>query len=351
MLGHELCSVLNGIQGMTELLDSTRLNSEQKQFVEAVKLSVGQMHWLIGGINSQRHGPVFPFSPEPGVINGPELLEQAVRGHVRAAVRKNNLLLLVIDPQLPQRWFGDAHLLRQLIDNLLGNAIKFTQAGQVVLEARRPPAGPGEDTGVELLVTDTGIGFSQAASRQIFKPFVQASPGIGRDYGGTGLGLHICRRIISRLHGKLDCISHPGSGSCFRVFLPNTIEPGHREACVMNSSLLSSVTCLVSFEDELGRSLRYVLQRMGVTVEPHPDGEKRCTDVEFRVEISLADPCGQDALVDHCLLFTPGPVRSNAGPLPGIRRMQPPFLASTLGPLLMEMVLERRFNSHYGADP
>ena len=88
MLGHELCSVLNGIQGMAELLDNTSLNGEQKQFVEAVKLSVGQMHWLIGGINSQRHGPVFPFSPEPGVINGPELLEQAVRGHTGAAGRK-----------------------------------------------------------------------------------------------------------------------------------------------------------------------------------------------------------------------------------------------------------------------
>ncbi|MEE8339522.1 MAG: HAMP domain-containing sensor histidine kinase [Xanthomonadales bacterium] len=346
MLGHELCSVLNGIQGMAELLGGTRLNGEQKQFVEAVKLSIRQMNWLIGGINSQQQGTVFPFVPEPGVLDGPGLLEQAVRCHTRAAMIKNNLLLLIIDPQLPQCWYGDARLLRQIIDNLLGNAIKFTQSGLVVLEARRAPAGRGKDTGLELLVTDTGIGFNQAASRRIFKPFVQADPGIGRVHGGTGLGLYICHRIVSRLQGQLDCTSKPGSGSSFRVFLPDLIEPDHCEEGGMNSSLLSSMTCHVSVEGELGRSIEFLLHRMGVTLEPCPVGEKRATDVDLRVEISLVDPCGDNASMDHCLLFTPGPVRSNAGPLPGIRQMQPPFLASTLGPLLMEMVLEQKFDTY-----
>lgn len=114
----------------------------------------------------------------------------------------------------------------------------------------------------------------------------------------------------------------------------------------MNSSLLSSMTCHVSVEGELGRSIEFLLHRMGVTLEPCPVGEKRATDVDLRVEISLVDPCGDNASMDHCLLFTPGPVRSNAGPLPGIRRMQPPFLASTLGPLLMEMVLEQKFDTY-----
>lgn len=346
MLGHELCSVLNGIQGMTELLDGTRLNGEQKQFVAALKLSIRQMHWLIGGINSQPQGTVFPFAPEPGVLDGPGMLEQAVRCHTRAAMVKNNLLLLVIDPQLPQRWFGDPRLLRQMIDNLLGNAIKFTQSGQVVIEARPAPAGQGKDTGIELLVRDTGIGFKQAASRRIFKPFVQADPGIGRVYGGAGLGLYICRRIVSRLNGQLDCISKPGSGSSFRIFLPDVIEPGRSEERAMNSGLLSSMTCHVSVQDELGRSLDFLLQRMGIAVESCPDGEKLSTDVDFFVEISLADPSGHNASMDHYLLFSPGPVRSKAGPLPGIRRMHPPFLASTLGPLLMEMALERKFNTY-----
>ncbi len=346
MLGHELCSVLNGIQGMTELLGGTRLNGEQKQFVEAVKLSIRQMHWLIDGINSQRHGAVFPISAEPCVIDGPRLLEQAVRCHTRAAMKKNNLLLLLIDPQLPQRWFSDARLLRQIIDNLLGNAIKFTQAGLVVVQARRAPTGKGKDTSLELLVRDTGIGFSQAASQRIFKPFVQAGPGIRRDYGGTGLGLHICRRIVSHLKGQFDCISKPGAGSSFRVLLPDAIEPGHSEELEMNSGLLSSMTCHVSVQGELGRSLEFLLQRMGIRIEPRPDGENLYTDLDFRVDISLADPQGHDTSMDHWLLFTPGPVRSNAGPLSGTRRMQPPFLTSPLGPLLMEMALERRFNTY-----
>jgi len=88
------------------------------------------------------------------------------------------------------------------------------------------------------------------------------------------------------------------------------------------------------------------LIRMGITVDSCPDGEKLYTGVDFRVEISLADTCGHDASMDHCLLFTPGPVRSNAGPKSGIRQLQPPFLASTLGPLLMEMALEQKFNTY-----
>jgi len=346
MLGHELCSVLNGIQGMTELLGGTRLNGEQKQFVEAVKLSIRQMGWLIGGINSQRHDTVFPFSPEPDVLDGPGLLEQAVRCHTRAAMIKNNLLLLTIDPQLPQLWFSDAHLLRQIIDNLLGNAIKFTQSGLVVLEARRALAGRGKDSGLELLVTDTGIGFSQAASRRIFNPFVQAGSDIGRVHGGTGLGLYICHEIVSRLKGELDCTSKPGSGSSFRIFLPDTIKPGCREQGGMNSSLLASVICRVSVGDELGRSIEFLLHRMGITIDPCQDGEKHYTEADLRVEINLAESGDGDATLNPCLLFTPGPVRSNAGPLPGIRRMQPPFLASTLGPLLMEMVLEQKFDTY-----
>jgi hypothetical protein len=346
MLGHELCSVLNGIQGMTELLGGTRLNGEQKQLVEAVKLSIRQMHWLIGGINSQQHSAAFPFSPEPCVLDGPGLLEQAVRCHTRAAMIKNNLLLLIVDPQLPQLWFGDARLLRQLIDNLLGNAIKFTHSGLVVIEARRVSSGQGKSAGLELLVRDTGIGFNRAASRRIFKPFVQAGADIGRVYGGTGLGLHICRRIVSRLNGQLDCISKPGSGSSFRIFLPDAIEPGHHEERETDSGLLSSMVCHVSVQDELGRSLKSLLQRLGISVDPCPDGEKHHRDGDFQVEISLADQCGHDTSMDRCLLFTPGPVRSNTRVSSGIRRLQPPFLSSTLGPLLMEMALERRFNTY-----
>jgi len=345
MLGHELCSVLNGIQGMTELLGCTRLNGEQQQFVETVKLSIRQMQWLIGGINSQPHGTAFPFSPEPCALDGPGLLEQLIRCHSRAAMIKNNLLLLVIDPQLTQSWFVDEHLLRQVIDNLLGNAIKFTLSGLVVIEARQARSGPGKDTGLELIVRDTGIGFNQAASRRIFEPFVQADPGIGRVHGGTGLGLYICRKIVSSLNGQLDCTSKPGAGSSFRIFLPGAIEKGHREDCTMSSGLLSSITCNISVEGELGRSLEFLLQRMGITVESLPQGEERFTDIDFQVDITLANPSSHDASMEYCLIFTPGPIRSIAGPLASIRRMQPPFLASTLGPLLMEMALEQRFNA------
>ena len=114
----------------------------------------------------------------------------------------------------------------------------------------------------------------------------------------------------------------------------------------MSPGLLSSMTCHVSVQDELGHSLEFLLQRMGVTIASCPYEKKPCSDIDFLVEISLANPGGRDVPMDHCLLFTPGPVRSNAGPISRIRRLQPPFLASTLGPLLMEMALEWRLNTY-----
>jgi hypothetical protein len=342
MLAHDLCSELNGIQGMTELLGSTRLNGEQKRWVEAAKLSIHQMHWLISGITLQRQGAVFPIPPQPCLIDGPGLLEQAIHCHTKAALAKNNLLLLLIDPELPQYWFADTRLLRQVIDNLLGNAIKFTQAGKVVLEARPATRGYGSESSLELLVRDTGIGFSPSFTRHIFKPYEQAGPDIGLDYGGTGLGLSICHKIVSGLNGQIDCSSKPGAGSSFRVLLPDLLERGHQKVCEMSSGLLSSIMCRISIKGDLGRSLKFLLQRMGVVVEICSKEEKYHKDVEFLVEISAADSSGHHAIKNHSLVLKPEPISSSiTSSLPGIRRLQPPFLASTLGPVLIEMAIDR----------
>jgi len=349
MIGHELYSVLNGIQGMTELLGGSGLNGEQRQLLEATKLSVRQMHWLIESIDPNRHAPVFPLPPRRCSLDGRVLLEQAVRCHARAAKMKNNLLLLILDPLLPPRWLSDACLLRQVIDNLLSNAIKFTQSGQVVLEARRPRTGQGRDKGLELLIRDTGIGFSQAAARRIFKPFEQAGPGISRVYGGSGLGLYICRRTVSRLQGRLDCNSQPGHGSCFRVFLPDLIDSGSQEEQRRKPSLLSCMTCLVTLPAEFGRSIEALLTRMGITVDSGRDEQRPCLESRLVVEISRAHRCGEYAASGHSLLFAPVPITSGNGPLPGDRQIQAPFLESTLGPLLLEMALEWRMSQQVNA--
>ena len=340
MLGHELYSVLNGIQGMTELLGGSGLNGEQRQLLEATKLSVKQMHWLIESIDPNRRAPVFPLPARRCSLDGRVLLEQAVRCHASAAETRNNLLLLILDPQLPPRWFSDACLLRQVIDNLLGNAIKFTQSGQVVLEARRPSAGQDRDRGLELLIRDNGIGFSRAAARRIFKPFEQAGPGISQAYGGSGLGLYICRRTVSRLQGQLDCSSQPGHGSCFRVFLPDVIDLDSSRERMRKSSLLSCMTCFVTVPADFGRSIEALLTRMGVRVESCRAEQRPCPESGFMMEISRAHRRNKNVTPEHRLLFAPVPITSGKAPLPRDRQMQAPFLESTLGPLLMEMVLE-----------
>ena len=168
MLGHELRNALNGVVGVTELLGATSLSGEQQQLLEALQQSGTQLRWLIDSVSSEDRKPNFPFEALPYKLNGIDLLEQAVRCHTPAAIQSNNLLLLKIEPELPADWKSDGRLLRQLIDNLLSNAIRATHSGSIVLEARRTGGSLQKDDGLELLVRDTGPGISPESRRRIF---------------------------------------------------------------------------------------------------------------------------------------------------------------------------------------
>jgi hypothetical protein len=341
MLGHELRNALNGVVGVTELLGATSLSGEQQQLLEALQQSGTQLRWLIDSVSSEDRKPNFPFEALPYKLNGIDLLEQAVRCHTPAAIQSNNLLLLKIEPELPADWKSDGRLLRQLIDNLLSNAIRATHSGSIVLEARRTGGSLQKDDGLELLVRDTGPGISPESRRRIFEPWVQLSDKQNKD--SAGLGLHICTRIVSSLRGTVDCLVGSGSGSCFRVYLPGIFfDSPLPEKNGLVSRLFSSMNCLVPTEEPLHSSLESILSRLGVRTVSREKVMESEPGSKVQIIIRELEIPGRGKNPRPGLLLGFHPGHNHGENFLHSRRLSAPYLESTLGPLLMEMALEWR---------
>jgi hypothetical protein len=177
-------------------------------------------------------------------------------------------------------------------------------------------------------------------SRQIFEPWAQLDEGKAGE--GVGLGLHVCRQILSILNGRIDYCRGSGGGSCFRVYLPGAFDSGMHSQSRMAPGLYSNMSCLVSVRDELSKSLNSLLARLGVRACLNGQGRAVEDDVDLQILITEPQiyPAGNSC--QNGVRFTPKPLDGVNSALPGSRRLQAPFLESTLGPLLMEMSLEWR---------
>ncbi len=214
-MSHEVRTPMNGILGLTNLLSDTRLTAYQRDLISTIQGSGESLLRILndvldhskleaGGIAFER----VDFSP--ALILGE--LQRLMSGQ---AQKKKNELLLELDENLPQQVNGDPHRVRQILLNLISNAIKFSEGGTVTLRA---VTGGGDD--IEFSVTDTGIGMREDQLPKIFNAFEQADSSISRRFGGTGLGLNISRNLAVGMGGDLLVSSEYGKGSCFTLRLP-----------------------------------------------------------------------------------------------------------------------------------
>ena len=226
-MSHEVRTPLNGIVGFTSLLLETPLNPEQREYVQTIRMSTEALIQLTGDILDFARIESGKLKLDAHASDPRECVEDALDLHAARAAEKGIELLHRFSADLPALVAADGGRLRQILVNLIGNAVKFTERGEVEVGVRRLPpesaavvaSGRPDACFLEFSVRDTGIGIAEENLAKLFRPFSQVDETTTRRYGGTGLGLAICRNLVELMGGTISVTSEPGRGSTFRFVI------------------------------------------------------------------------------------------------------------------------------------
>ncbi|MBP2298290.1 hybrid sensor histidine kinase/response regulator [Azospirillum picis] len=269
-MSHEIRTPMNGIQGMLELLEHTGLTGDQRELVGVVRESAGALLTIINDILdfSKIEAGRLDLERVPVSLTG--VVEGVADTLAPGARAKGLSLVTYIDPDLPATVLGDPVRIRQILFNIAGNAVKFTQSGKVTVRVE-PAHFDGERVMIKVAVSDTGIGIPADVQARLFQPFSQAESSITRRFGGTGLGLSISRRLAELMGGEIGVTSVPDVGSTFWFtvavdLLAETPEPADPQAPLQGVTVL----LLAADAEERGFLARY-LNSDGAQLVEAPD--------------------------------------------------------------------------------
>ena len=288
-MSHEIRTPLNGVIATADLMAATQLNDEQHELLDTLRLSAKTLLGIINDIldfSKIEAGRMvletLPFTPTV-------LVEEVVSIMAPAAHSKGLTVRTELSSSLPHSVAGDPLRLRQILLNFVGNAIKFTARGEVVIRAMRLKKGEGQSAWLRFEVQDTGVGIPPEKQAGIFDAFTQADSSVTRQYGGTGLGLAICKRLVELMGGQIGVYSQPGHGSCFwfEVPLPVIQENAPEETTAqpsgsaLNSHELDGVRVLLVEDNPVNQKVAIrMLQKLGCVVELAENGQQALEKLE-----------------------------------------------------------------------
>jgi PAS domain S-box-containing protein len=291
-MSHEIRTPMNGILGMTELAMTTDDSQTQKEYLSLARDSASHLLHIINQILDFSKIEAGALELEELMVCPAQLVRHTARSLEQLAQTKGVSLRVENDPTLPDLVWVDPVRVRQVLTNLIGNAIKFTEDGTISVKTQLLSSQEPGSVMMQLSVTDTGIGFDSSRAEALFSPFTQADGSITRSYGGTGLGLAITRSLLQLMGGDITATSQQGQGACFTITFPMRLVMEATSDADMSRVALSdatsamppkSLSVLLVEDHEINRKLAQImLQRMGHQFVLANDGQQAldCLDKE-----------------------------------------------------------------------